>query len=70
MTDTVIAAAVQAAPVWLDRAATLDKLVGLTEKAAGAGAGLCASRWAVRAAARAGMVKPAKVTALATSMAS
>ena len=40
MTGTVIAAAVQAAPVWLDRAATLDKLVGLTEKAAGDGAGL------------------------------
>jgi len=40
VTGTVIAAAVQAAPVWLDRAATLDKLVGLTEKAAGDGAGL------------------------------
>ena len=40
MTDTVIAAAVQAAPVWLDRAATLDKLVSLAERAAGDGAGL------------------------------
>ncbi|HUJ65211.1 MAG TPA: nitrilase-related carbon-nitrogen hydrolase, partial [Acidimicrobiales bacterium] len=35
-------AVVQAAPVWLDREATLDRVVGLAEKAAAEGAGLVA----------------------------
>jgi len=38
--ETVRVAAVQAAPVFLDREATVDKVVGLIEKAAGGGAGL------------------------------
>jgi nitrilase len=38
--DTVRVAAVQAAPVFLQREATVDKAVGLTEKAGGEGAGL------------------------------
>src|SRR5271169_4811371 len=35
-------AAVQSKPVWLDRAATIDKVVNLAEKAAAEGAGLVA----------------------------
>jgi nitrilase len=38
--DTVRVAAVQASPVFLSREATVDKAVGLIEKAAGGGAGL------------------------------
>ena len=38
--ETVRVAAVQAAPVFLDREATVDKAVGLIEKAAAGGAGL------------------------------
>lgn len=38
--ETVRVAAVQAAPVFLDREATVDKVVGLVEKAAAGGAGL------------------------------
>jgi nitrilase len=38
--ETVRVAAVQAAPVFLQREATVDKAVGLIEKAAGGGAGL------------------------------
>ena len=38
--ETVRVAAVQAAPVFLQREATVDKAVGLVEKAAGGGAGL------------------------------
>ncbi len=38
--ETVVAAAVQAAPVFLDRDATVERAVGLIEKAAGEGAGL------------------------------
>jgi nitrilase len=40
MTDTVLAAAVQATPVFLDRDATVEKVVELTAKAADEGAGL------------------------------
>ncbi len=40
MTEVVIAAAVQATPVFLDREATIDKVVDLTAKAAAEGAGL------------------------------
>ena len=35
-------AAIQAAPVYLDAAATTDKALGLLREAAGAGAELCA----------------------------
>ncbi len=38
----VVAAAVQAAPVYLDREATIDRVVSLTERAAGLGAELVA----------------------------
>jgi nitrilase len=38
--ETVRVAAVQAAPVFLQREATVDKTVGLIEKAVGEGAGL------------------------------
>jgi len=38
--ETVRVAAVQAAPVFLDREATIDKAIGLMEKAAAGGAGL------------------------------
>lgn len=40
--ERVKVAAVQAAPVWLDRKATIDKVIALTEQAAMAGAGLVA----------------------------
>jgi len=40
VTEVVIAAAVQATPVFLDREATIDKVVDLTAKAAAEGAGL------------------------------
>lgn len=40
MTQVVVAAAVQATPVFLDRDATVEKVVELTEKAAAQGAGL------------------------------
>jgi len=40
--EQVKIAVVQAAPVWLDREATLDRVVGLAEKAAAEGAGLVA----------------------------
>jgi nitrilase len=42
MSETVMAAAVQAAPVFLDREATVDKACRLIEKAAAQGAGLIA----------------------------
>jgi nitrilase len=40
--ERVKVAAVLAAPVWLDREATIDKVIALTEQAAAAGAGLVA----------------------------